>query len=71
MEKLYRILILLVAIIAGILLWLSLPKRVAKVENKVEVLTDNVNEFVVEQRTLEKGRDKREALMLELIKKGR
>ncbi len=63
-----RFYIAIAIIVGGILVYLNLPKRVTKNEDNIQTLTSNVDKFVVEQRTIQKEQNKREELMLELIK---
>lgn len=74
-KKLTITVTVIMTICAVALGWVALPKKVKdveektdKVDNKVEELADSVNDFVLEQKVYREGQDKREALMLELIR---
>ncbi|HUV84894.1 MAG TPA: hypothetical protein VMV86_04245 [Methanosarcinales archaeon] len=68
--------IIIAGIVYGVLQYQNIPKRVKVVEeyqfkqdDQVQELAGTVNSFIVEQRTINVGQDKREALMLKLIEK--
>ena len=62
------IIVTIAGIVYGLIRYFNLPPRVDKLEESVDRVADEVAEFVVEQRVLEEGRDKREMLMLEIIR---
>ena len=68
--------IVVAGIVVGFLKFQQLPERVEKVEVKTEVnkdsvekLSNNVDMFIMEQRTIQREQNKREELMLKILDK--
>lgn len=71
----YEFWITLVVIVGGVLGFLTLPEKVDTIETKVEENTKDIVDvghtfdmYMMEQRTIQKEQNKREELMLELLK---
>ena len=67
--------VVIAGIVSGILMYADLPERVDSVENKaekahehIEKMATTVDMFMMEQRTIQTEQNKREELMLELIR---
>ena len=67
--------VLIAGIVAGLLTYSELPERVDSVEKKttevekhVEKMATSVDMFMMEQRTIQVEQNKREELMLEIIR---
>ena len=68
--------IVIAGIVVGFIKFQQLPERVERVEVKTEVnkdsvekLSNNVDMFIMEQRTIQREQNKREDLMLKILDK--
>jgi hypothetical protein len=69
------IIVVIAGIVVGMLTYSDIPERVEQVEEKavvveksVEKMATSVDMFMMEQRTIQTEQNKREELMLELIR---